>query len=104
MEQQGDQIFLVSYIYNQSGNAVWYAATLTRSDGVKKAGFEFNGQLTRFSGGQTLIGNYVPPLSPEDIGSVRIVFETDHRAVIDWPGGKQSLERFYFRKQQIAEK
>ncbi len=98
MEQQGDVVYFVSYLYNESGDAVWYAAFLTSTQSGKKSVAEYTGQLVSYADGQTLTGGYKAPLPPETIGFVTIVFQSDNSAVIDWPGGKQALQRFYFRK------
>jgi hypothetical protein len=98
MEQQGDVIYFVSYLYNERGDAVWYAAWLTNTDSVRKGSPEYNGRLISYTGGQTLKGDYIAPQSPADIGQVSIVFQTDTLATINWPGGRQSMQRFYFRK------
>lgn len=97
MEQQGDVIYFVSYLYNERGDAVWYAAWLTNTDSVRKGSLEYNGRLISYTGGQTLEGDYIAPQSPTDIGQVSIVFQTENLATINWPGGRQSIQRFYFR-------
>ena len=98
LEQQGDMIYFVSYLYNQDGDAVWYAAWLSYDNSVKKDSPELAGRLLRVSGGQPLGGEYAAPSAIEDLGQVTIDLQTSNIAIIDWPGGKQSLQRFYFRK------
>ncbi|MEY2953110.1 MAG: hypothetical protein RLZZ401_1197, partial [Pseudomonadota bacterium] len=56
IEQQGNQLFMAGFMYEASGASTWYVSTLTRqSQG------SYSGAMTRYSGGQTLLGAYQSP-------------------------------------------
>ncbi|WP_084090888.1 hypothetical protein [Andreprevotia lacus] len=58
IEVQGNQIFLVAFMYETNGVATWYASTLTQ-----QANGQYAGELMRYAGGQTLGGAYKAPSS-----------------------------------------
>ncbi len=58
VEIQGNQIFLVAFMYEASGAPTWYASTLT-----VQANGQYAGELLRYRGGQTLSGPYKAPTS-----------------------------------------
>jgi hypothetical protein len=71
-------------MYDDSGNAVWYVASMDSTD----EGRTFAGTLMHFSGGQTLLGPYVQPSgSPVGHGStqVRIAFNNEREGIITFP-------------------
>jgi hypothetical protein len=93
IEVQNDTLFLAAYMYDGSGNPVWYAsgpATLI-------ANTIFQGTLTEFSGGQSLGGSYKAPTGTTAVGVVTIQFSTSTTGKLTLPDGKQvPIQRFGF--------
>lgn len=53
IERQGSQIFLAGFMYETTGESTWYATTMNvQADG------SYQGDLLRYTGGQTLLGSY----------------------------------------------
>jgi hypothetical protein len=60
-----------AYMYEASGVATWYLATLTQqANGV------YIGALNRYSGGQTLLGSYKAPTSVVAVANAALTFST----------------------------
>jgi hypothetical protein len=93
IEVQNNTAFIAAYMYDVGGNPVWYAsgpATLT-------AGNTYEGQLTEFSGGQTLTGSYQAPTGTANAGNITLQFSSPTVGTLTLPGGKQvPIERFPF--------
>jgi hypothetical protein len=75
VEIQGGNAFVVSFMYDDDGNAVWYF-----SAGPMITPTHYEGDILRFSGGQTLTGPYQPPRSPDTIGRMTVDFLTPDEA------------------------
>lgn len=93
IERQGDRLFLAGFMYEESGEAVWYTSTLARQPNGAYAG-----QLDRFQNGQSLLGTYRVPTS-SNVGSATLAFDADMHAEMQVaPNGKAPstilLERF----------
>lgn len=69
IEVQGNQIFMASFLYETSGVATWYVSTLTQ-----QADGSYTGAMTRYSGGQSLLGSYKSPTSTQDVATARLSF------------------------------
>jgi hypothetical protein len=86
-------MFLAAYMYDGSGNPVWYAsgpATLSN-------GNTFQGSLDQFAGGQTLTGSYVAPDYVVNLGNITIQFSSPTAGLLTLPDGKQiPIQRFSF--------
>jgi len=93
IETQGDTLFIAGYMYDASGNPVWFTA-----NGQMDATNHFNSTWVQFSGGQTLTGPYVPPVvTNPNVGSVIVHFLSPTSALVTLPNGRQiSLSRFAF--------
>lgn len=89
-EQQGSSLFGVAFMYDDSGNPVWYLTSGAIT------GSTYQGNLLQYSGGQTMMGTYRAPTSTS-AGTTTVQFQDKTHATITLPGGKQvSLERFRF--------
>jgi len=77
------RIFLGAYMYDDLGNPVWYASTMSAT----ADGSGFAGPLMYFHGGQTLFGSYAPPSGHVVGGAVgaRIEFLSDMSGVMFLP-------------------
>jgi uncharacterized protein (TIGR01370 family) len=93
VEVQNDTAFVAAYMYDGSGNPVWYAsgpATLT-------TGNTYQGTWTSYTGGQTLTGTYQPPTGTSDAGSLTIQFSSPTAGTLTLPNGNQiPIQRFGF--------
>ncbi len=89
LEGQGQSIFMAGYLYEDNGRATWVTSNLTAT-----ATNDYSGQLSTFSGGQTLNGPWRPnvanfaPLPP-----VRLQFSDASHATLTWPGGSLPIQR-----------
>jgi hypothetical protein len=71
VEVQGDSIFIVAFMYDDSGNPVWYySAGPMDSDSPTT----YEGPWLQFANGQTLTGPYKPPTPPVPVGQLSVEF------------------------------
>jgi hypothetical protein len=77
MELQGDHMFIGAYMYDASGNPVWYVA-----DALMQSPSSFTGPLLQFAGGQTLGGTYRAPGAPASVGSLTLQFTSSEQALV----------------------
>ncbi|MEE9423545.1 MAG: hypothetical protein V3V18_01035 [Methylococcales bacterium] len=92
IEKQSDKIFFAAYLYDDSGNPVWYTAVLTVD-----ADDNFIGNLQQFAGGQTLTGAFKPAnVLNENAGQIILNFSDDFTGTLIWPGGTVPITRFIF--------
>lgn len=77
VEIQGDQLFLVGFMYDTTGQPLWYFAA-----GKMATPTHFEGQLLQFGGGQTLAGPYRPPGTPNAVGSATLDFTRADEATL----------------------
>lgn len=92
IEVQGGTLFMVAFMYDASGNPVWYL-----SSGAMQSATRYAGRLLTVRGGQTLTGPYQAPAGNTDIGSISFDFTTADRAIMTLPSGKVvALTRFRF--------
>jgi hypothetical protein len=74
-EQQGNSLFGGAFMYDESGNPVWYSAAGAIT------GSTYQGSLTQFLGGQSLTSAYRAPASTT-IGDVSVSFTDRTHAVV----------------------
>ena len=93
IERQGDKLFALGFMYDSSGNPVWYITSGEMSDSRT-----FNGVWLQFGNGQTLTGSYrTPQLANPNVGSVRFEFESIRNATMVLPDGRRlALTRYEF--------
>jgi hypothetical protein len=93
IEVQDNTAFISAYMYDGSGNPVWYAsgpASLT-SDNT------YQGSWTAYTGGQTLTGSYQAPAGTTNAGSLTIQFTSPMAGTLTLPNGNQiPIQRFGF--------
>ena len=75
IEVQGDQLFLVGFMYDDSGRPVWYF-----SAGPMASATTYRGSILQFANGQTMGGTYHPPGTPVSIGILDIEFTANDAA------------------------
>ena len=69
VEVQGDSMFVVGFMYDASGDPVWYY-----SAGKMASPTTYQGALLQFANGQTLAGPYQPPTPPAAVGQLSLEF------------------------------
>jgi len=92
IEIQNNTAFIAAYMYDPSGNPVWYdsgPAVLT--------GNVYQGNWLSNTGGQTLQGTYHPANSPTIAGTLTIQFTSPTAGTLTLPTGTQiPIQRFGF--------
>ncbi|TWO71110.1 hypothetical protein FN976_12385 [Caenimonas sedimenti] len=93
LEVQGNTVMLGSFMYEASGQPVWYLAT-----GSLASASSFTLPLVQNAGGQSLNGNYKAPAALfAPIGSVTFQATSATTATLTLPGGRQiPLKRLVF--------
>ncbi|MBX3653725.1 MAG: hypothetical protein KF686_06035 [Ramlibacter sp.] len=69
IERQGDKIFIGGFLYETSGVATWYVATL-----VRQVNGSYAGEFSRYAGGQTLTGAFRAASSISKVADVVLNF------------------------------
>ena len=77
VEVQGNNLFLVGFMYDTGGNPLWYF-----SAGPLTTPTLYSGALLQFANGQTLAGPYKPPGTPVTIGTVTLDFAAPDEATM----------------------
>jgi hypothetical protein len=70
VEVQGSSLFIVGFMYDDSGRPVWYF-----SAGPKTSDTTYHGDVLQFANGQTMGGPYHPPGTPASVATLDIVFD-----------------------------
>jgi hypothetical protein len=92
IEWQGNRAFLAGYMYDASGNAIWYVA-----DAAVASARSFQAGWLQFANGQTLTGAYrAPTLVNGNVAPVTIQFQGADTALLTLPSGTLPLTRFRF--------
>ncbi len=91
-EWQGNAAFLAGYMYDTSGNAVWYV-----SQGTVSNALSYQGTWLQFANGQTLTGAYkAPALVNGNVAPVTITFQGADTGILTLPSGNLAIQRFRF--------
>lgn len=91
IEKQGGTLFIAGYMYDGSGNPVWYS-----SGNVMSSATTYQGNWSEYRDGQTLTGAYKAPSTPSNAGSVTLQFTSSTTATLTLPNARQmQLTRFY---------
>lgn len=93
IEVQDNTAFIAAYMYDASGNPVWYASGPV----ALTSGNTYQGELAEFSGGQTLTGMYQAPTGVANAGNITIQFSSPTVGTLTLPDGNQiPIQRFAF--------
>ena len=77
IERQGNSLFMAAFLYETTGAATWYVSSLTlQTDG------SYKGDMTRYVGGKSLLGNYKAPISTSVVASVAMSFPYPDRGTM----------------------
>mgnify|MGYP002382153217 CR=1 FL=1 len=82
IERQGNQLFAAAFLYEDDGSATWYVATLSQQ-GLQSNSSTYSGAITRYSGGQSLLGSYRAPTSTTQVGTAAITFSGNSNASLN---------------------
>jgi hypothetical protein len=75
VEVQGNNLFLVAFMYDDAGNPVWYFSAGPMSDPT-----HYEGEWLQFANGQTMTGAYHPPSAPVVVGHLIVDFNAADEA------------------------
>jgi hypothetical protein len=93
IEVQDNVVFVASYMYDGSGNAVWYAS----GPAALTTGNVYQGNWADYGGGQTLTGSFQAASVTGSAGSLTVQFTSPTAGTLTLPDGRQiPIERFAF--------
>lgn len=91
IEKQGGMLFMAGYMYDGSGEPVWYSSGNSMASTML-----YQGNWSEYRNGQTMTGVYKAPSAPTNAGSLTLQFTDSTAATLTLPGGTQKqLSRFY---------
>jgi hypothetical protein len=93
MEVQGTSLFIVGFMYDDSGRPVWYY-----SAGPMTSETTYSGALLQFANGQTIGGPYHPPTAPATVAMLDIAFTGTAEATLTFTEGSAAVASASFRK------
>lgn len=93
IEVQGNQAFIGSFMYIDTGKAVWYS-----SSGTLQGSNAFSAPMQQFGGGQSLTGSYrAPSVANANIGTLSFVATSSTTGNLTLPNGTVvPIKRFIF--------
>jgi hypothetical protein len=94
IEVQGGVMFFTGYMYDASGNPIWYSS---QPSPMSQGNF-YSGEWEQFGNGQTLDSPYrAPTVVNANAGAVTIQFTSATTGTLTLPTGRQvAIERFVF--------
>ena len=94
LEIQAGTMFLGGYMFDASGNPIWYSSGQTPMTDA----MTYIGTWNQYGNGQTMTGSYQPAtLVNPNVGTVRIEFSNTENATLTLPDGRQiPITRFRF--------
>jgi hypothetical protein len=94
IEVQGGTVFLAGYMYDSTGNPVWYASGPSAMTNLTT----YQSVWQQFGNGQTLTGTYkAPSIVNANAGNVTIQFTSTTTGTLTFPDGRQvAITRFTF--------
>ena len=93
IEIQGNTLFLAGYMYDATGNPVWYA-----SGPASMTGMSYLGAWQQYANGQTLTGSWhLPQVVDSSVGLLTIQFTSATAGTLTLPDGRQiAIQRYTF--------
>ncbi len=79
VERQGNQLFTAAFLYEDDGTASWYTSQMTQVG----TSLVFTGNVTRHSGGQTLLGSYRAPTGTLQVGVATLTFADTRNSTLN---------------------
>jgi len=95
IEWQGGELFMAGYMYDDSGNPIWYLSTNTTPSTNLQA---FSANWWQYANGPTLTGPFKPATQVNNnVAPVTITFQGSENAIMTLPGGRTTaIRRFRF--------
>ena len=93
IDLQGDTMVVTTYIYEESGDPIWYlsSGTYNHDTGV------FQSTYDSYSGGQCFGCPYqAPTVQSGAAGPITIVFHTNQTATLTYPGGSTQITKYMY--------
>ncbi len=91
IESQGGLLYFTAFMYDETGNPVWYL-----SSGAMSAANTFTGTLVQYKNGQTLTGAYrAPEVANANVGTISLRFTDTVNGSMTLPDGRTiGLQKF----------
>jgi hypothetical protein len=93
VELQGTKLFIVGFMYDDSGRPVWYY-----SAGSMSSDTTYSGAVLQFANGQTIGGPYHPPTTPTTVAMLDIAFSGMDEATFTFTEGSAAAASASFTK------
>jgi hypothetical protein len=92
IDLQGDTMIVTTYVYEQSGDPIWYlsSGTYDHTTGVFQSAYDV------FANGQCFGCPYAAPDHTGDAGPITITFTTNQTATQTYPGGSTDIVKFQY--------
>jgi hypothetical protein len=92
IDLQGDTMIVTTYVYEQSGDPIWYlsSGTYDHVTGVFTSAYDV------FANGQCFGCPYVAPTHTGDAGPITITFHTNQTATLTYPNGSTEISKFQY--------
>lgn len=92
IDLQGDTMIVTTYVYEQSGDPIWYlsSGTYDHTAGTFTSAYDI------FANGQCFSCPYVAPTHTGDAGPITISFHTNQTATLTYPGGSTEITKFQY--------
>ncbi len=88
VEVQGNNLFVVGFMYDDTGRPIWYYSAGPMTDATT-----YHGDVLQFANGQTIAGPYLPPATPAKIATLDVQFIDQTHATITFNGVSASVAR-----------
>jgi hypothetical protein len=92
IDLQGDTMVVTTYVYEQSGDPIWYLSSGTYDHTTAT----FQSAYDIFANGQCFGCPYVAPDHTGDAGPITITFHTNQTATLTYPGGSTEISKFQY--------
>jgi len=92
IDLQGDTMIVTTYVYEQSGDPIWYLSSGTYDHTTAT----FTSAYDIFANGQCFGCPYVAPTHTGDAGPITIAFHTNQTATLTYPGGSTEITKFQY--------
>lgn len=92
IDLQGDTMIVTTYVYEQSGDPIWYlsSGTFDYSTGVFQSAYDI------FANGQCFGCPYAAPDHTGDAGPITITFQNNQSATLTYPGGSTNIVKVQY--------
>lgn len=92
IDLQGDTMIVTTYVYEQSGDPIWYlsSGTYDHTTGTFQSAYDI------FANGQCFGCPYVAPTHTGDAGPITITFHTNQTATLTYSGGSTEISKFQY--------